>query len=84
MTDGVFDIHDEAFDLEEAAKFCRVSPGLLDRGHAPVAVILTSPDAQKGRKVYLKSQLIRWLLSRHVRLIDPAQSAVTPKLRQVR
>lgn len=73
------DPRDEIFELEEAAEFCRMSTSLLERLDAPVAS-MAREGASKGRKLYLRSQLLLWVLTRTENRINPRP--VTPKLRR--
>ena len=73
------DPRDEIFDLEEAAKFCRMSASNLERSDAPVAGMVRE-GATKGRKLYLRTQLLLWVLTRTENRINPRP--VTPKLRR--
>lgn len=64
------DIRDEVLEVDEAAAFLKVSADWLRASDAPRASL-----AQAGRPTgpvrFLKSQLLAWILSRHVYTITP-------------
>ena len=75
------DPRDEIFNVEEAATFVRMSPTTLEASDAPVAS-MAREEGKRGRKLYLRSQLLLWVLTRTANRIHP--QPVQPRLRQVR
>jgi hypothetical protein len=65
------DIRDEVFDLASAAAFLKVSETWLHESDAPRAS-LAQQGRPRGPVRFLRSQLLAWLLSRHLYTIGGA------------
>lgn len=76
---NLVDPRDEIFDVAEAARFCRMSVTTLETSDAPVAS-MAREEGKRGRKLYLRSQLLLWVLTRTANRIHP--EPVQPRLRR--